>query len=286
MKTRRIPLGELASLDAEWIDRDRRPYIRTGTAYVPVKEGFAWEVEIPERRRFAGRKYFLTGSVAVIQGEEPTGEEVREIERWVHPSGVLWVRSCQGVQRIPDAKLLSGSCSPVCHRELGMVFWLDPSEVMYSRGNLQEKVRMMQVVRKGERIADMFAGIGYFSLPAARAGARVHAMELNPVAFGYLCRNVSENHVVGHVLPECGDCRHLLFGWYDRIIMGHFDSPAMLDRAVPHALPGGSIHLHMLSSDTPGIPGGYQDCLAVERTRRIKKVAPHMWHYVLDLRVR
>ncbi len=101
MKTRRIPLGELESLDGDWIDRQRRPYVRSGTAFVPVKEGFSWDVDIPERRRFTGRKFFMAGSVAIIQGDEPTPEEVLAIERWKHPSGILWVRSYQGIRRVP-----------------------------------------------------------------------------------------------------------------------------------------------------------------------------------------
>jgi tRNA wybutosine-synthesizing protein 2 len=130
----------------------------------------------------------------------------------------------------------------------------------------------------------MFAGIGYFSLPAALSGARVHAMELNPVAYGYLCRNVKENKVQHQVTAECGDCRNLLYGWYDRILMGHFDAPAMLDAAVGHILPGGTIHLHTIGSSIPQLEAEYQDCLFVKAIRRVKMVGPHTWHYVLDLR--
>ena len=55
-------------------------------------------------------------------------------------------------------------------------------------------MRMARLVHDSpdtERVADMFAGIGYFTIPLAGSGASVHAMEINPVAFGFLHRNPS-----------------------------------------------------------------------------------------------
>jgi len=75
-----------------------------------------------------------------------------------------------------------GSAGEVRHREQGCTFILDPTRVMFAQGNRVEKARIAALVRPGERIADMFAGIGYFTIPAARSGARIHAMEINPVA--------------------------------------------------------------------------------------------------------
>lgn len=38
---------------------------------------------------------------------------------------------------------------------------------MFSRGNVKEKIRVAEKypVQKGERVCDMFAGIGYWTLP-------------------------------------------------------------------------------------------------------------------------
>ena len=166
-----------------------------------------------------------------------------------------------------------------------MVFWLDPAQVMFSSGNRAEKQRMMRLVRPGERVADMFAGIGYFSIPAGMAGATVHAMEIHPVAYRYLLRNIDENHLENRIFAGLGDCRELLSGTYDRIIMGHFDSSLMLDAAFDHIRTGGTIHMHTAGRNPPFIPEEYRDaCRDAGTVRRIKKVAPHTWHYVLDLR--
>jgi tRNA wybutosine-synthesizing protein 2 len=285
MKARIVRPESLAGLDGEeWIDPKRRTYVRDGLAYVPVRDGYDADCILPCRRPYTGRGYTMIGTIALLEGEEPTEDEVRQLQEWKDPTAILWIRSRKGVLRLPDARLISGESCPVAHREMGLVYWLDPSLVMFSRSNRQEKARMMGIVRKGERVADMFAGIGQFSLPLARAGARIHAMELNPAAHEFLCRNAEENGLDHRVTAECGDCRDLLFGWYDRIVMGHFDAPAMLDAAAGHILPGGSIHLHTACRGPPGLDEQYRDSFGVEAIRRIKKVGPHTWHYVLDLR--
>ena len=286
MRCRQIPAELLSSIqDAGWVDHSRRPYVQQGIAYVPVKEGYPCDTELSPRSSYQGRGFFMAGPIAIVQGREPTAAEIDRIEDWKKPDAILWIRSCRGVERIPDVRVLRGEPSEVSCREMGMVYRFDPLRVMFSQGNRTEKARLMRTVRSGERVADMFAGIGYFTIPAARAGARVHAMEINPVAYEYLCRNIRENQVESRVVPECGDCRDLLTGWYDRIIMGHFDSPAFLDIAAGHTLPGGTIHLHTTGSRPPEIPESCRRWFGETGIRRIKKVAPHTWHYVFDLKV-
>jgi tRNA wybutosine-synthesizing protein 2 len=286
MRSRQIPAELLSSVrDADWVDHTRRSYVEQGIAHVPVKEGYPCDTELPPTVSYQGRGFFMAGPIAIVQGKEPTEAEIDRIETWKKPDAILWIRSCRGVERIPDVRVLRGEPSEVSCREMGMVFRFDPCRVMFSQGNRTEKARMMRIIGGRERVADMFAGIGYFTIPAARAGARVHAMELNPVAYGYLCRNIRENRVESRVVPECGDCRDLLTGWYDRIIMGHFDSPAFLDIAAGHTLPGGTIHLHTAGSRHPEIPESCRRWFSETGIRRIKKVAPHTWHYVLDLKV-
>lgn len=288
MRVRQVPVPDLGHIDGEaWVDQQRRPYVRNGVAYVPVRDGYACEQVLPRRAPYTGRGFYLVGTIAILQGTEPTDAETAAIQAWKNPSGILWIRSYRGAERIPDVRVMAGTSGEVCHRELGISYYLDPAQVMFSQGNRSEKIRMMQVTGEGERVADMFAGIGYFTLPVARAGGRVHAMEKNPVAFRYLEKNIAANRLEDRVTAGCGDCRDLLDGRYDRIIMGHFDAPLMLDHAISHTRPGGTIHLHAAGAHPPLLPEGFPGTLCEAGTmRRIKKVAPHSWHYVLDVRVR
>ncbi len=45
-----------------------------------------------------------------------------------------------------------------------------------------------------------------------------------------------------------GDCRDLLTGTYDRIVMGHFDAISMLPSALLHVHEGSIIHLHSIGT--------------------------------------
>ena len=185
---------------------------------------------------------------------------------------------------------LWGDAGEVRHNENGYTYFLDPGKVMFAQGNRNEKMRIAQLVRKSdadENVADMFAGIGYFTLPMAGNGASVHAMEINPVAFEYLNRNVRKNGLSRKVNSSWGDCRDLLTGTYDRIMMGHFDALSMLPSALLHVREGSIIHLHSIGTVEDQIKeqvegAGFSASIHVHK---VKKYRPHAWHVVQDVTI-
>ena len=289
MRVRAVPKVQLPEISGEdWIDRSRSPYAEGATAWVPVREGMAFTREIPERIRYSGRGFFLLGNVAVCHGKRPHQKEVDEIVSFRHPEGVLWIDALEDVTRTPKTEVLWGTVGEVCHRESGYVYFLNPRDVMFAQGNRNEKMRMARLVRDGQagaRVADMFAGIGYFTIPMAGGGASVHAMELNPVAFGYLTRNVAENHLAAQVQPALGDCRDLLTGEYDRVVMGHFDAIQILPEVMSHVHPGSVIHVHsigLVENEIKTVIEGAGFSATIE-VHKVKKYRPHEWHLVQDV---
>lgn len=286
MKVRVMGCGGLGGLRGEdWVDGDRRAYVAGGSAYVPVREGCSYDTEIPERHPYRGRGFQLIGDIALVHGHRPTDAELAGILAEAKPRGVLWLRGFSGVERIPSTELLCGTAGEVCHRENGCRYWLDPSRVMFAQGNLDERRRMGGIVRSGERVADCCAGIGYFAIPMAAAGADVHACELNPVAHGYLCRNIAENRVNGRVTASCGDCRVLLEGIYDRFVIGHFEGAEFVAACLEHARPGSVLHVHSIGSVRSEIEkavaaAGFS---ATIESRRVKKYGPRQCHLVEDV---
>lgn len=289
MKVRVTPKDSLSlTVREDWVDPYRRPYVRGGTAYIPVRDGCAFDHEIPERVQYSGRGYFMIGDVAVLHGGRPSHKEILNVINGVHPKGILWIRSLNDCTRTPDTEVLFGEVGEVRHNENGFTYVLDPGKVMFAQGNHEEKRRMADLIKKAghsERVADMYAGIGYFTIPMAGNGAFVHAMEINPVAFGYLQKNISENGLSDHVQAACGDCRDLLSGLYDRIVMGHFDAITMLPLALRHIRSGGVIHLHSLGSIKSEIQpllegAGFS---AEIHVHKVKKYRPHTWHVVQDI---
>ena len=271
-----------------WVNTKRRALVEDGIAYVPVKEGEPHDLVIPERKPYRGRGYQLLGDLVLLHGHRPTRREVDEIRAWINPRGILWIQGIAGSERSPRIELISGSGGEVHHREYGCTFVLDPARVMYAMGNLSERHRVVQLVGemgRAERVGDLFAGIGYFTIPLARAGCRIHAMEISPVAFGYLARNIRGNEVSDRVHAERGDCRDLLRGEYDRLILGHFDAPDYLPDALSHTRSGSVLHLHALRDETGRIRSLARDAGfdASITTRRVKSYAPYTWHIVQDV---
>ncbi|WP_292367754.1 class I SAM-dependent methyltransferase [Methanoregula sp. UBA64] len=287
MRVRAIKKAALYAVrDEEWVDPDRRPYVKGDTAWVPVREGFSFEREIPDRHRYGGPGYFMLGDVAVVHGPRPNPGAVDEIVGFRHPRGVVWIEALADVTRTPRTEILWGECGEVCHRESGYTYYLDPQKVMFSQGNREEKMRMARLVsEKNERVADMFAGIGYFTVPVAGSGAVVHAMEINPVAFGYLKRNIAANNLGDRVEASCGDCRNLLTGEYDRVVMGHFDAVEMLPSVFSHVRAGSVLHVHSIGEQSAKIGealrgAGFSFSIQVHK---VKKYRPHAWHVVQDV---
>jgi tRNA wybutosine-synthesizing protein 2 len=142
----------------------------------------------------------------------------------------------------------------------------------------------------------MFAGIGYFTLPMARAGAEVIAVERNPTAFQYLIENARLNDVTERVRPYRADCRDVVDGVEaDRVVMGYYDAYEYLDSALEALESGGVIHLHEATPEALVFdrPIERLEAAADERsrgveildTRRVKTYSEGVDHIVVDARV-
>jgi len=111
------------------------------------------------------------------------------------------VEGIYGVMRTPSFRFIVGKNAETVHVENDIKYKFDVSKIMFSSGNIDERIRMGKIVRKDEVAIDMFAGIGYFSIPMAVNGARVYAIELNPVAYEYLNENAKLNGVEDRIKP-------------------------------------------------------------------------------------
>ncbi len=291
MRVKAVPKEKLRDIASEdWVDHTRSSYADGNIAWVPVRDDKPCERELPRRMRYRGKGFFMLGDIAVIHGKKPAPAEVEEIVSFRHPRGVLWIESLRDVTRTPGTEILWGDAGEVHHRENGYTYVLDPTKVMFAQGNRTEKMRMAQLVRlrpAAERVADMFAGIGYFTIPMAGSGAFVHAMEINLIAYEYLERNIRENDLSGQVDTSPGDCRNLLTGIYDRIVMGHFDALSVLPLVLSHVREGSVIHLHSIGSVEDKIReeterAGFSATIHVHN---VKKYRPHVWHVVQDVTI-
>jgi len=247
--------------------------------------------EIGERLRAAGipverapRRWERIGDVIILRF--PPGE-LREARRIAEIFGTVLrartvlqdVSGIHGPLRIPDVRVLWGNGTETIHLEGGVRYALDVGRVMFSSGNLAERIGIADRVRPGSVVVDLFAGIGYFSLPiAVRSRAKtVYACELNPVSFSYLVENTRLNRTT-NLVPLLGDCRDVapprVADW---VIMGHFDAREYLDVAFRTLRGSGTIVYHELCPKEQ-----YPDALA----RRLAAAARAHWMNVRAIRTR
>ncbi len=203
-----------------------------------------------------------------------------------------------GLFRTPEIRILWGRGLEVEHLEDGVRYRFDVAKIMFSSGNLPERTSVPKRVRDGDVVVDLFAGIGYFSLPIAvhARPARVYACEINPVAFHYLVENVRLNRTAS-VVPLLGDCRSTApRGIADVVLMGHFSAADYLDVAFDSLRGGGLVVYHELcpKEQFPQAPvahltdGARKHWFDVEsvHSRILKSYAPGIVHAVLEARVR
>ena len=155
-------------------------------------------------------------------------------------------------------------------------------------------------MERGERVADLFAGIGYFTLPIAvhSPAAHVVACEANPVSFGYLSENLRRNHVEGRVDAILGpnESAPLAESTFDRVVLGFLPTAVPW---VPRAVgllkaPGGWLHVHEVVGRRDGVAAAEDHARsAVERVgaraesvrgRMVKAYGPGRVHTVVDVR--
>ena len=97
--------------------------------------------------------------------------------------------------------------------EQGIRQSFDVTQVMFSRGNITEKIRFgTRLVQEGDVVLDLYAGIGYYTLPALVKGkaAYVYACEWNPKALQALQYNLQDNKVSHKATVIAGDSRDLV----------------------------------------------------------------------------
>jgi tRNA wybutosine-synthesizing protein 2 len=198
-----------------------------------------------------------------------------------------------GRTRDPDVRVLAGTGdTETVHTEHGTRYALDLAVTMFSPGNKAERARMGEVAGADERVFDMFAGVGYFALPMARAGATVVAAELDPATYRYLVENAVLNDVTDRFRAVRADCADVDLAPVDRAVMGQYDAHERLPAAVAALRPGGHLHMHEATpeADLPDRPVGRVEAAAADAgrscevldVREVKSHAEGVQHVVVD----
>ncbi|KAG7238497.1 hypothetical protein INR49_030770 [Caranx melampygus] len=84
-------------------------------------------------------------------------------------------------------------------KENGVTYEFDFSRVYWNPRLSTEHQRVVELIKRGDTVLDVFAGVGPFAIPAARSGANVLANDLNPESYRWLQHNCKLNKVESKV---------------------------------------------------------------------------------------
>jgi len=245
------------------------------------------------RQNSAPSSFDIIGTKALVKCRNMNEDEKREVADAIISSNsyvdsVFEDAGVSGPFRIRRVRLLAGKGGTETeHREHGMRFRLDISRTFFSPRLSQERKRIALSVRKGERVLDMFAGVGPFSLLCSKANedVRIVALDLNPFAVSYMRENARMNRA--DIRSLYMDAAEFNEGAFDRIIM---NLPAEGGNYLDHALEllgdKGRIDFYALAGkgDVGGLSSWMEGRgLSVMECREVKGYSPDsgIYHFTL-----
>jgi tRNA wybutosine-synthesizing protein 2 len=261
----------------------------------------------------------IIGSIAILsinsdveRFKKNIGEEVLKIYPNIN-SVYLKKGEIKGIFREPQIEILAfrhNIAEKIATiKENGCIYRFDITKLMFAKGNINERVRIAKQVKSGEIIVDMFAGIGYFSVPIGKLSnpKKVYSIELNPNAFYFLNENLKLNHISHKFETFNSDNRKIVQYLLDngvkadRVVMGYLPPPMdFMDSAFKISKKGTIIHYEcLLNEDLEKKKKEVKEILSqiLEKAKiqkksvkllsinYVKSFKPHVNHEVLDLRV-
>ena len=253
----------------------------------------------------------FVGDVAVIEippelvdHKKTIGEAILKTHKRM---GTVLAKSgaVEGIYRLRKFEVIAGiEKTTTIHKEHGCVYHVDLAKTYFSPRLSHEHNRVASQVKEGEKVVDMFAGVGPFSVLIAkkRENVKVYAIDVNPDAMEFLERNIAVNRVENKVMSILGDVRQVvreqLIGVADRVIMN------LPEKAIEYVdvaceavkLEGGIMHYYeFTNAPDPLETARVRLTEAISRTNRnVKKIllakvvratAPFTWQVVVDAEI-
>lgn len=242
-------------------------------------------------------KYQKIGEIIILNRKDKEAAE-RLLSYQPNTKTIMYkTGSIFGKFREPKIKKLAGNGTVTIHKEHGCKFKIDVEKIMWSKGNHRERIRLISKVQKGEVVVDMFAGIGYFSIPLAKhsKAKKIYAIELNPVSFSYLLDNIKLNRTrkIEAINADCAKVE--ISEKVDRVLMGLLPSAKeYLPNALKLVKNGGMIHYHGLDGEKPdNLWSEVQETCKKKKVKcelvgksRVKSWNPKKFHWVLDVEIK
>jgi tRNA (guanine37-N1)-methyltransferase len=233
-------------------------------------------------------RHELVGGIAIMQDEDREGAARLLASRPSLHTVLVPVSAVEGPYRTRRFAVLAGRpTTQTTVVEYGHRFAVDLSLAYFSARLAEERQRVLAQMQRGERVLDMFAGVGPFAIVLAEKAGIVFAADINPDAVRLMIGNLCANRCA-NVVPVLADAARLdavMPCRFERIVMNlPFGSVEFLDHALQLAHPGSAIHCYVLQEHE----GQYRSlieakgCTAVQE-RFVRSYSPGRWHAVYDI---
>ncbi len=184
-----------------------------------------------EDSEYIVKSFDVIGDIAIIKIPEKIlddrrykfGEEIIRNFRYINV--VLRQETpVEGIYRIRGLEYLAGEKrTETIYKEHGARFYVDVSRVYFTPRLSYERGRIASLICEGEKVLNMFAGAGPFTIHIARRGGFVYSVDINPYAIEYHYINNILNKVEDRVILYRDDASRVveeeLIETVDRVVM-------------------------------------------------------------------
>jgi len=208
----------------------------------------------------------------------------------------------EGNFRTRDLEILAGEENTETeYKEFGCKFRVDVKNAFFSPRLSTERERIANLIQEGEVMTNMFAGIGMFSIMAAKKKkCTVYSLDINPVASKLCETNIGLNKLPGNVISINGDATEIINNQLedksDRTLMLLPErSDEFLESAIKTTKNGGIIHYYShIHADKKTDAGKlseehYLDVSPVKTkildSKIVRAVGPRYYQTVVDVKI-
>lgn len=173
----------------------------------------------PEELNAIYNSYDIVGDIAIIRLFETSkklsriiAETIMKVHKNVK-TVLAQVSPVQGDFRLRKLEHVAGEKkTKTVHRESSCLFAVDLEKCYFSPRLFYERMRIAKLVKNGEIIVNMFAGVGCFSIVIAKNSnaSKIYSIDINSAAVQFMKENIRLNRVPGKVIPIEGDAKEVI----------------------------------------------------------------------------
>ena len=198
-----IPLKEVNSklkshkiIDMDFEKNKRKPKSLQEVISIPKK----LKKELPTSYDTIGNIILLKLKNDLLSYKEEIGKSLLTINKNIKT--VCLIKPVEGEYRLRDIEIIAGeNTTRTIHKEYGLKYEVDIKKTYFSPRLATERKRVADLVKPGEIIVDMFAGVAPFSITIAKYACPkiIYALDKNKFAIKYAKKNIKINNLLDKI---------------------------------------------------------------------------------------